>query len=170
MTDLTKVPLEARIANAFVAHLHYLKSFVWPTDLAAQYPHPIHWESWRVLLAVAVFLAITVVSLILYKRQPWWLTAWFWMLVTSLPVIGLVQLGAHAYADRYTYIPHGRDAVGRGNDGQSLETAKASVGHRGNCCRDRALCGNARVSVDMAEYAHVVRTLVGGDEEECVCS
>src|SRR5205823_1299077 len=75
------------------------------TDLAAQYPHPIHWETWRVALAVAVFVTITVAALALYKRQPWWLTAWFWMLVTSLPVIGLIQLGAHAYADRYTYIP-----------------------------------------------------------------
>jgi Flp pilus assembly protein TadD len=41
----------------------------------------------------------------MHKRQPWWLVAWFWMLATSLPVIGLVQLGAHAFADRYTYIP-----------------------------------------------------------------
>lgn len=105
ITELSKVPLDARIANAFVAHLHYLKLFVWPTDLAAQYPHPIHWETWRVVLAVAVFIATTMLALVLYKRQPWWVVAWFWMVVTSLPVIGLIQLGAHAYADRYTYIP-----------------------------------------------------------------
>ncbi|MDB6057713.1 MAG: hypothetical protein JWO95_1557 [Verrucomicrobiales bacterium] len=105
MTGLDKVPFGARVANAFVAHLHYLKSFVWPTDLAAQYPHPIHWPMWRVAVAVGVFIALTVFSLLMYKRQPWWLVAWFWMLATSLPVIGLVQLGAHAFADRYTYIP-----------------------------------------------------------------
>ncbi|MGZ4961035.1 MAG: tetratricopeptide repeat protein [Limisphaerales bacterium] len=105
MTGLDKVPFDARVANAFVAHLHYLKSFVWPTDLAAQYPHPIHWPTSTVMLAVSVFLALTVFSLVMYKRQPWWLVAWFWMLATSLPVIGLVQLGAHAFADRYTYIP-----------------------------------------------------------------
>lgn len=105
MTGLDKVPFDARIANAFVAHMHYLKSFVWPTNLAAQYPHPIHWPTSVVAIAVAVFVAITVFSLLMYKRQPWWLVAWFWMLATSLPVIGLVQLGAHAFADRYTYIP-----------------------------------------------------------------
>jgi Flp pilus assembly protein TadD len=105
MTGLDKVPLGARIANAFVAHLHYLQSFVWPADLAAQYPHPIHWELWRVAVAVTVFVALTVFAIVMWKRQPWWLTAWFWVLITSLPVIGLVQLGAHAYADRYTYIP-----------------------------------------------------------------
>jgi tetratricopeptide (TPR) repeat protein len=105
MTGLDKVPIDARIANAFVAHLHYLQSFVWPVNLAAQYPHPIHWETWRVVLAVSVFFGLTVFALVMYKRQPWWLTAWFWAVATSLPVIGLVQLGAHAYADRYTYIP-----------------------------------------------------------------
>ncbi len=105
MTGLDKVPFDARVANAFVAHLHYLKSFVWPTDLAAQYPHPIHWPTSVVAVALIVFVALTVFSLAMYKRQPWWLVAWFWMLATSLPVIGLVQLGAHAFADRYTYIP-----------------------------------------------------------------
>jgi tetratricopeptide (TPR) repeat protein len=105
MTGLDKVPFDARIANAFVAHMHYLKSFVWPTNLAAQYPHPIHWPTSVVGVAVALFIALTVFSLLMYKRQPWWLVAWFWMLATSLPVIGLVQLGAHAFADRYTYIP-----------------------------------------------------------------
>ncbi len=105
MTSLTKIPMIARIENAFVAHLHYLQSFVWPADLAAQYPHPVWWPAWKVIVAIAVFAGLTLFAIVVRKRQPWWLIAWLWMLVTSLPVIGLVQLGAHAFADRYTYIP-----------------------------------------------------------------
>jgi Tfp pilus assembly protein PilF len=147
MTGLEKVPLDARVANAFVAHLHYLKSFVWPTDLAAQYPHPIHWETWRVVLAVAVFLAMTVLSLVLYKRQPWWLVAWFWMLATSLPVIGLIQLGAHAYADRYTYIPMVVMPLAVALTVSSLKLPKAAMAVAGVAVVI-ALCVSARAYVE----------------------
>ena len=55
--------------------------------------------------AVTVFCAITVVVILQRKRQPWLLTGWFWYVITLVPVIGIVQVGFQAMADRYTYIP-----------------------------------------------------------------
>jgi tetratricopeptide (TPR) repeat protein len=77
----------------------------WPTDLAVIYPHPGAWPWISVALAAFVLLMITVFALRFRRRAPYLAVGWFWYLGTLVPVIGLVQIGSHAMADRYTYLP-----------------------------------------------------------------
>lgn len=99
------VPLGARVANAFVSLARYLRKTVWPTDLAVFYPHPGTWPAAAVVGAVFVALALTVLALLRWRREPWLAVGWFWFVGTLVPVIGLVQAGMQSLADRYTYIP-----------------------------------------------------------------
>ena len=99
------IPLGARSGNALVSYCRYLGKLFWPADLAIFYPHPGHCPAAKVLLA-ALFLCGTTVFLFLSRRRyPFLLTGWLWYLGTLVPVIGLVQAGEQAMADRYTYIP-----------------------------------------------------------------
>ena len=76
----------------------------WPTDLLVFYPHPGTWPIWQVFMAVLLFLGIT--SLVWKARYcPYLSVGWLWYLGTLIPVIGIVQVGSQAMADRYTYIP-----------------------------------------------------------------
>ncbi|MEN6407912.1 MAG: tetratricopeptide repeat protein, partial [Thermoguttaceae bacterium] len=100
------LPASVRIANAIVSYAAYVRQLVWPVGLAAFYPHPQdNIQAWRVMLS-AVFL-LTVTALVLWKRRqrPYWPVGWFWYVGMLVPVIGLVQVGGHAMADRYTYLP-----------------------------------------------------------------
>lgn len=99
-------PLTWRIENALVSYTAYLGKTFWPVDLAVFYPHPLGtiplWQSW----AAALFLlAVTGGCFVLRKRAPYLLVGWLWYLITLLPVIGLIQVGVQARADRYTYLP-----------------------------------------------------------------
>jgi Tfp pilus assembly protein PilF len=102
-------PLGQRIANAFVSCVRYLLDMAWPARLAVFYPHPssvgevvpsASWTVCAVLLAVVTWEAARQA-----KRRPWLTFGWAWYVVTLLPVIGLIQVGSQARADRYTYIP-----------------------------------------------------------------
>jgi len=98
-------PLGVRVENALISYGRYLGKLFWPTDLAVFYPHPGHWPVGQVLLAGGVVVGV---SLLLYgqrQRWPFLLMGWLWFLGTLVPVIGLVQVGGQAMADRYTYIP-----------------------------------------------------------------
>ena len=100
-----RVPFDARFGNAVVCYLCYLGKFFWPADLAAFYPHPI-WRSWAAVLSAT--LALLALSILVWRgrrSQPWLLMGWLWFLLTLGPVIGLVQVGYQAMANRYTYIP-----------------------------------------------------------------
>jgi Flp pilus assembly protein TadD len=99
-------PLTARLANAAVSAAIYLWQGLWPTGLAT--PYPYRWETiapGRVLVSAAVLLALTAVAVLARKTRPWALVGWLWYLGTLLPVLGLVQVGDQAHADRYTYLP-----------------------------------------------------------------
>lgn len=99
----TAMPLSVRLANATVAYAAYLGKAVWPTALSVYYPHPgmvIPWS--KVVLALAVLTAITAVVIKL-RRQRYLAVGWIFFLVTLLPVIGIVQIGGQAMADRYAY-------------------------------------------------------------------
>ncbi len=99
-------PLGARISNAVVSCAGYLRKMVWPADLAVFYPHPgSEWVPWRVAAAAAVILAVSVLAVRMRRRHPALLTGWLWYLVTLAPVIGFIQVGQQAMADRYTYLP-----------------------------------------------------------------
>jgi tetratricopeptide (TPR) repeat protein len=94
-----------RIGNAFVSYIAYIFKMILPVNLAVFYPHPGNVVWWQVLGAIVVLLAITVFVAWRIKKSPYLATGWFWYLGTLVPVIGVVQVGAQAMADRYTYIP-----------------------------------------------------------------
>ncbi|HEX3624652.1 MAG TPA: tetratricopeptide repeat protein [Verrucomicrobiae bacterium] len=106
MDSLESVPLGARVGNALISYCRYLEKLFWPTNMAVFYPYPKHdWPAMWVLLAI---LAMTGVSAFIYlqrTKRPYLLTGWLWFCGTMVPVIGLVQVGGQAMADRYTYIP-----------------------------------------------------------------
>jgi tetratricopeptide (TPR) repeat protein len=115
-------PLSVRLENAIVAYASYIKKAFWPVDLAPMYPHPgDSIAKWQVLTALLLLLAVTVLafrSSLLALRQKSdianaeqrtangaVLVGWFWFLGTLVPMIGLVQVGTQAMADRYAYLP-----------------------------------------------------------------
>jgi tetratricopeptide (TPR) repeat protein len=102
---LESYSLAARVANAPVAYVQYLLQALWPVDLAIYYPHPGLRPLWQPLAATAVLAAISGGAFAARARHPALLVGWLWYLGTLVPVIGLVQVGGQAMADRYTYIP-----------------------------------------------------------------
>ena len=98
-------PLTSRVANAMISYATYLRKLVWPHDLAFFYPYPeavnMVWAS----ISALVLLGLTFLCLWQLRRRPYLLVGWLWYLGTLVPVIGLLQVGGQAMADRYTYIP-----------------------------------------------------------------
>ena len=98
------LPLADRAGNAVVSVARYLGKFLWPFDLIVCYPHPGSWPPPAVLAAAALALGLSWLAWRERFRRPWIAAGWLWFLVTLLPVIGLVQVGFQALADRYTYL------------------------------------------------------------------
>ena len=98
-------PLPLRIGNALVAYLAYIEHALWPARLAALYPYGWTLSPSRVALATAVLLGVSIAVWRGGRRYPYLLTGWLWFLGGLIPVIGLVQVGVQAMADRYTYVP-----------------------------------------------------------------
>ena len=97
-------PFGVRFKNALYSYLLYVKATVWPSKLAPMYPHPGNaLPMWKAALAAMVLLVVSV--LIVRLRRRYLLAGWLWFLGTLVPVIGVVQVGNQAMADRYTYIP-----------------------------------------------------------------
>ncbi|MEW6670947.1 MAG: tetratricopeptide repeat protein [Thermodesulfobacteriota bacterium] len=104
--SLETYPFEIRIENAIVAYAAYMAKMIWPQNLAAFYPHPeASLSLWLVLGAAALMSVISVLVLRTARRYPFLIVGWLWYLGTLVPVIGLVQVGFQAMADRYTYVP-----------------------------------------------------------------
>ena len=98
--------LLSRAGKACVAYVTYLYKMAWPVDLAVLYPFPKYPPSSAKILTCALFLlVISAAVLCMRKRCPYLVTGWAWYIVTLLPVIGLIQIGQHSIADRYTYVP-----------------------------------------------------------------
>jgi tetratricopeptide (TPR) repeat protein len=102
---LALYPLHLRIVNALVSYASYIGKMVWPVNLAVVYPYPSVFPWWQIGAACLMLAAISFLALKNYKSRPWLLVGWLWYLGTLLPVIGLVQAGSQAMADRYTYVP-----------------------------------------------------------------
>jgi tetratricopeptide (TPR) repeat protein len=106
MRAASSIPLGERFANALVSYAIYLGRAFWPRDLAVFYPYPEAGVPFRdALLAGLLLIGISVVALREIRRRPWLPVGWFWYLGTLVPVIGLVQVGFQARADRYVYLP-----------------------------------------------------------------
>ena len=108
--SLEAIDLGARVANAAIAAVSYLGKSFWPVDLAIFYPHPAVLGRADTLLlpalcAATLLAGITAVAAATARSRPYLLVGWLWYLVTLLPVIGIVQVGDQALADRYTYLP-----------------------------------------------------------------
>jgi len=101
-----QIPLPSRASNALVSYATYLGQMFWPSDLAVLYPFPaMGWPLWQVILAAVLVISISAVTFILRENRPYLLVGWLWYLIMLLPVIGILQVGSQAYADRYTYLP-----------------------------------------------------------------
>lgn len=106
VVKLSGYPLGLRLENALVSYARYIGKMVWPYGLALPYPYPdggLH--IWQVAGASIVLALITYAAIRQAKKLPYLFVGWCWYLVSLIPVIGLVQVGGQALADRYTYIP-----------------------------------------------------------------
>jgi Tfp pilus assembly protein PilF len=99
-------PVKIRIANALLSYVNYIGKMIWPHRLAVLYPHPgSSLSMWQAAGAGLLLACLSIATVRAALRHPYLAVGWFWYLGTLLPVIGLVQVGSQAMADRYTYVP-----------------------------------------------------------------
>ena len=105
MRSTLQFSLAVRLENAIVAYAMYLWKTIWPLRLAPLYPHPgDSLAAWQVVVSLLVLIAVTVTTW-RFRAKGYLLVGWLWFLGTLVPVIGLVQVGDQAMADRYAYVP-----------------------------------------------------------------
>ena len=105
VASLDNVPFIIRTSNAIVAYVSYLGKLLWPVNLAVFYPYEYVLPPWKILFSAAVILVITLIVMYYIRKKPFLFVGWYIYLGTLVPVIGLVQVGSQAMADRYTYVP-----------------------------------------------------------------
>ncbi len=106
MQSLQQISVASRLGNAVVSYAIYLVQMVWPYHLAIPYPfHRGDATLWPVVLASVLLVGLSGAAVGLRRRYPYLLVGWLWYLVMLVPVIGIVQVGMQAHADRYTYLP-----------------------------------------------------------------
>jgi tetratricopeptide (TPR) repeat protein len=104
--SLHDLSLRTRLANALVSYARYIEQMLCPVSLCAYYPYSAaSLSTGRVVLAAALLFGVTIIAIREARRRPYLLVGWFWYLGTLVPVIGVVQVGVQALADRYTYVP-----------------------------------------------------------------
>jgi protein O-mannosyl-transferase len=99
------IPLGMRIGNALLSYVTYIGQMFWPLRLSVFYPYPSAIPVWEAVAALAVILAVSVLAMRAWRTRPYLAVGWLWYLGTLAPVIGLLQAGRQAHADRYMYIP-----------------------------------------------------------------
>lgn len=105
VTDFEALPLSVRLSNALVSYLAYIGKMFWPAGLVPYYPYREAVPIALVAACAAALAAATAAALAALRRAPFVTVGWLWYVVTLVPVIGLVQVGGHAMADRFTYVP-----------------------------------------------------------------
>jgi Flp pilus assembly protein TadD len=107
--SLDYVPFGMRISNALVSYVSYLGQMVWPSSLAMFYPHPASIQAsipvWKIMGAALLLGGLSFLVVWQARHRPYLPVGWLWYIGTLVPVIGLVQVGSQAMADRYTYVP-----------------------------------------------------------------
>jgi tetratricopeptide (TPR) repeat protein len=106
VASLDLLPLSVRVSNAFVSYFTYLGKTFWPVDLAAFYPYNRSLTLGLGAVALLGIVALSVAAWRASRTRPYAGVGWFWFIGTLVPVIGVVQVGTQAVADRYTYVPH----------------------------------------------------------------
>jgi protein O-mannosyl-transferase len=102
---LDRVPFMDCLGNAIVSYVAYLGKIFCPMHMAVFYPFDYFLPLWKVLISGMILIIITLAVLYYAKKLPFLFVGWFWYLGTLIPVIGLVKVGNHSIADRYTYLP-----------------------------------------------------------------
>jgi Flp pilus assembly protein TadD len=105
VATLQALPFPARLANASMSIVTYIQKLIWPSGLAVFYPFARDLPIWLPIACAGLVIGVSLLAWHLAARRPHFLAGWLWYLVTLLPVIGLVQVGSHAMADRFTYLP-----------------------------------------------------------------
>jgi tetratricopeptide (TPR) repeat protein len=105
ITAFDKLSLGVRTANASISYVAYITKMFWPAPLAVLYPHPLHLPFWKGVGPFLLLALITVLLALGRRKYPYGVVGWLWYLGTLVPVIGLIQAGVQATADRFTYIP-----------------------------------------------------------------
>lgn len=105
VAEFEALPLAARLSNAVVSYAVYLKQLIWPAGLSPFYPYARSTSPALLTGCALVLLIVSALAVVGSRRRPYLLVGWLWYLGTLVPVIGVVQVGSQAMADRYTYIP-----------------------------------------------------------------
>jgi len=105
VVSLETIPLGVRVENALVQCAAYIGQMFWPSGLAIFYPYPTGSLLVPAALAAIGIAAVTAAAIWMARKRPYLIVGWLWFLVTLTPVIGLIQAGQQARADRYMYIP-----------------------------------------------------------------
>jgi tetratricopeptide (TPR) repeat protein len=106
ITSIERLPVAQRIGNALTSCVTYMYQMAWPTRLAVFYPyHGTPFFSVEIILAAMLLIAVTAIAIAVRRKFPYIITGWFWYLIMLVPVIGVIQVGTQAHADRYTYLP-----------------------------------------------------------------
>ena len=139
MITLERLPFSYRAGNVVVSYVAYLGQFLYPIGLAVFYPHPQGALSrWAIGGCLLLLLGFSIVAVMWRRSRPYLLVGWLWYLGMLVPVIGLVQVGSQARADRYMYLPL---------VGPSLALAWTTMEFVGGSSVRRWLCGVAWVLV-----------------------
>ncbi|MBV9009241.1 MAG: tetratricopeptide repeat protein [Verrucomicrobia bacterium] len=100
------LPMLFKLGNATMSYVVYVIQTIWPARLAPFYPHPGNTlPLWQPLLSALLLVIVTAAALLWRRQHPYFFTGWLWYLIMLVPVIGVVQVGWQAHADRYTYLP-----------------------------------------------------------------
>jgi len=105
VSSAAALPFSTRITNAIFSYASYLEKTFWPDNLVVFYPYNFFLPAWKIILSGIILTLITLIVMGYIKKMPFLFVGWFWYLGTLIPMIGLVQIGKHAMADRYTYLP-----------------------------------------------------------------
>ncbi len=105
VSSLSIYSLSDRIANALVSYVAYIIKMIWPFNLSVQYPYPETLPLWQIAGAGFFLLSLSIPIIMAMRKRPYLAVGWLWYMGTLVPVIGIMQVGSQAMADRYTYIP-----------------------------------------------------------------
>jgi len=105
IADPTVLPLPMRIEHAIMSYVAYLRKAIWPSNLSVFYPHPERPWPWSDVMAAAIILLAITAAAVYFHRIRYLVVGWCLFLITLVPVIGIVQVGRQAMADRYVYMP-----------------------------------------------------------------
>ena len=103
--SLDNIPLSLRFSNVFISYCQYLSKTIWPSHLSVFYPYPASYPIWQIAGSILLIFSLSVIFIYKAKKYPYLTIGWLWFIGTLFPVSGIVQVGSHAMADRYTYVP-----------------------------------------------------------------